>query len=140
MIKFKVFMDFAYVRSKVREKQCQRQQEQYCYTIYAQRKIVNMTVVQLVQHHGVATNKIWHAKQRTTDALRTPFLQQLSMLSSQMCSQNANKSLHHVIWGSAPKDQYTSQIENSLSVNLGVLIFNCRMNVTIYLNFSLKLV
>ena len=45
-------------------------------------------------------------------------------------TQNANESLHHVIWGFAPKDQFTSQIENSLSVDLGVLIFNCGMEVT----------
>ena len=29
-------------------------------------------------------------------------------------TQNAYKRLHHVIWASAPKDQYSSQIENSL--------------------------
>jgi hypothetical protein len=46
------------------------------------------------------------------------------------CStQNANEA-HHVIWGFAPKDQYMSQVENSLGVNLGVLIFNCGMEVT----------
>jgi hypothetical protein len=39
--------------------------------------------------------------------------------------------LHHVIWGFAPKDQHTSQVESSLSVNLGVLIFNCGMGVMV---------
>ena len=45
-------------------------------------------------------------------------------------TQNANESLQHVIWGFAPKDKHTSQVESSLSVNLGVLIFNCGMEVT----------
>ena len=45
-------------------------------------------------------------------------------------TQNANESLHHVIWGFAPKDQFTLQIKNTLSVNLGVLIFNCRIEIT----------
>lgn len=45
-------------------------------------------------------------------------------------TQNANESLHHVIWGFAPKEQHTSQIEASLGINLGVLIFNCGKEVT----------
>lgn len=46
------------------------------------------------------------------------------------CStQNANESLHHIIWGIAPKDQFTSQVENKLAVNLGVLLFNCGVEV-----------
>ena len=45
-------------------------------------------------------------------------------------TQNANESLHHVIWGIAPKDQYTSQTENSTALNLGVLLFNSDMKVT----------
>ena len=50
-------------------------------------------------------------------------------------TQNANESLHHVIWGIAPKDQYTSRTENSTALNLGVLLFNSGMRVT----FSLLL-
>ena len=38
--------------------------------------------------------------------------------------QNNNESLHHVIWGMAPKEQFTSQQEASLAVALGVLVFN----------------
>lgn len=37
---------------------------------------------------------------------------------------NNNESLHHVVWGMAPKEQYTSQQETSLAVSLGVLVFN----------------
>ena len=47
------------------------------------------------------------------------------------CStQNANETFHHVIWGVAPKDQFTSQVENSIAVNLGVLLFNWAVEVT----------
>ena len=45
-------------------------------------------------------------------------------------TQNADESLHHVIWGIAPKDQFTSQAENNIAVNLGVLLFNCGVEVT----------
>ena len=38
--------------------------------------------------------------------------------------QNNNESLHHVCWGMAPKERYTSQQETSLAVSLGVLVFN----------------
>ena len=38
--------------------------------------------------------------------------------------QNNNESLHHVIWGMSPKEQFTSQEEASLAVSLGVLLFN----------------
>ena len=38
--------------------------------------------------------------------------------------QNKNECLHHVVWGMAPKEQYTSQQEASLAVALGVLVFN----------------
>ena len=44
--------------------------------------------------------------------------------------QNNNESLHHVVWGMAPKEQYTSQQETSLAVSLGVLVFNNGMNDT----------
>ena len=54
----------------------------------------------------------------------------VSKYSLQLKRQKFAEILHHVIWGFAPKDQFTSQIENSLSVNLGVLIFNCGMEVT----------
>lgn len=47
------------------------------------------------------------------------------------CStQNANESLHHVIWSLAPKEQFNSPQESNLAVNLGTLIFNDGMNVT----------
>ena len=39
-------------------------------------------------------------------------------------TQNPNESLHHVIWGLAPKEQYTSPRETSLAVGLGCLLFN----------------
>lgn len=38
--------------------------------------------------------------------------------------QNNNESLHHVVWGIAPKEQYTSQQETSIAVSLVVLVFN----------------
>ena len=39
-------------------------------------------------------------------------------------TQNANESLHHVIWGLAPKDQNHSSQEIRIAVNLGVCLFN----------------
>ena len=39
-------------------------------------------------------------------------------------NQINNESLHHVIWGMSPKEQFTSQQEASLAVALGVLVFN----------------
>jgi hypothetical protein len=45
-------------------------------------------------------------------------------------TQNPNESLHHVIWGLAPKEQYTSPRETSLAVSLGCLLFNSGMEVT----------
>jgi len=39
-------------------------------------------------------------------------------------TQNANESLHHVIWGMAPKDTYTSAQEVNTAASLGVLQFN----------------
>ena len=45
--------------------------------------------------------------------------------------QNRNESLHHVIWGMSPKEQFTSQQEASLSVSLGVLVFNNGMDKTL---------
>ena len=37
-------------------------------------------------------------------------------------TQNPNESLHHVTWGLAPKEQYTSPRETSLAVGLGCLL------------------
>ena len=37
--------------------------------------------------------------------------------------QNNNESLHHVIWGMSPKEQFTPQQVASLAVALGVLVF-----------------
>ena len=45
-------------------------------------------------------------------------------------TQNPNESLHHVIWGLAPKEQYTSPRETSLAVGLGCLLFNSGTEVT----------
>ena len=45
-------------------------------------------------------------------------------------TQNPNESLHHVIWGLAPKEQYTSPRETSLAVSLGCLLFNSGMEIT----------
>ena len=45
-------------------------------------------------------------------------------------TQNPNESLHHVIWGLAPKEQYTSSRETSLAVGLGCLLFNSGLEVT----------
>lgn len=39
-------------------------------------------------------------------------------------TQNQNESLHHVVWGYAPKDQYHSAHEVDLAISLGVLTFN----------------
>ena len=39
-------------------------------------------------------------------------------------TQNANESLHHVIWGLCPRKQYTSSQECSLALSLDVLLFN----------------
>ena len=46
-------------------------------------------------------------------------------------TQNANESLHHVIWSIAPKEQFTSQQENKLAISLGVMIFNNGFEVTL---------
>lgn len=45
--------------------------------------------------------------------------------------QNNYESLHHVVWGMAPKEQYTLQQETSLAVSMGVLVFNNVMNDTV---------
>lgn len=39
-------------------------------------------------------------------------------------TQNRNESLHHVIWGKASKDVYSSPQEISIARSLGVLEFN----------------
>lgn len=38
--------------------------------------------------------------------------------------QNANESLHHVIWSKLPKDQNHSPAEVSFGINLAVMLFN----------------
>jgi len=45
-------------------------------------------------------------------------------------TQNQNESLHHVIWGMASKDVYSSAQEISIAVSLGVLQFNQGFNST----------
>lgn len=39
-------------------------------------------------------------------------------------TQNQNESLHHVIWGMAAKEMYSSPQEISIAISLGVLHFN----------------
>lgn len=39
-------------------------------------------------------------------------------------TQNANESLHHVLWAIAPKEQFTSSHENELALCMAVCIFN----------------
>ena len=39
-------------------------------------------------------------------------------------TQNANESLHHVVWSMAPKEQYNSPQEISTAISLGVLQYN----------------
>lgn len=46
-------------------------------------------------------------------------------------TQNANESLHHVIWGLAPKDQYHSSQEIRIAINLGVCMFNDGFEATL---------
>lgn len=46
-------------------------------------------------------------------------------------TQNANESLHHLIWSLAPKEQYTSHHEVSLAISLGVMLFNSGMERTL---------
>ena len=53
-------------------------------------------------------------------------------------TQNPNESLHHVTWGLAPKEQYTSSRETSLAVGLGFLLFNSGLEVT-YTQLLLKI-
>ena len=45
-------------------------------------------------------------------------------------SKPYNESLHHVIWGLAPKEQYASPRETSLAVGLCCLLFNSGAEVT----------
>jgi hypothetical protein len=45
-------------------------------------------------------------------------------------TQNPNESLHHVIWGLAPKEQYAFPGETILAVSLGCLLFSSGMEVT----------
>ena len=51
--------------------------------------------------------------------------------SEKSLDQNKNECLHHVVWGMAPKEQYTSQQEASLAVSLGVLVFNNGLKDTV---------
>ena len=51
--------------------------------------------------------------------------------SEKSLDQNKNECLHHVVWGMAPKEQYTSQQEASLAVSLGVLVFNNGLEDTV---------
>ena len=45
-------------------------------------------------------------------------------------TQNRNESLHHVIWGMASKELFSSPQEVSLAISLGVLQFNQGFNAT----------
>lgn len=53
------------------------------------------------------------------------------LVGSEDCyTQNRNECLHHVIWGMASKEVYSSPPEISLSISLGVLQFNQGFNAT----------
>lgn len=43
---------------------------------------------------------------------------------SSCLTQNANESLHHVLWSLVPKDQHNSPQEIQLALDMGVLFFN----------------
>lgn len=45
-------------------------------------------------------------------------------------TQNRNECLHHVIWGMASKEMFSSPLEISLAISLGVLHFNQGFNST----------
>lgn len=45
-------------------------------------------------------------------------------------TQNRNECLHHVIWGMASKEMFSSPQEISLAISLGVLPFNQGFNST----------
>ena len=80
-----------------------------------------MTAAQQVLHNGVVIKEIWHVRQKAikdplppvvVDVTKPVFdkLGDESFLGGceRCATQNANESLHHVIWGFAPKDQFTS--------------------------------
>ena len=46
-------------------------------------------------------------------------------------TQNANESLHHVIWGLAPKDQSQSSQDIRTAINVGVCLFNDGFEMTL---------
>ena len=45
-------------------------------------------------------------------------------------TQNPNESFHHVLWGLAPKEQYTSPQETELALCLAVGLFNDGIQAT----------
>ena len=45
-------------------------------------------------------------------------------------TQNANESLHHLIWSLAPKEQHNSNAEVSLAIELAVMRFNRGLSVS----------
>ena len=74
------------------------------------------------------TQAIVDVVQPTFDGLED---QQFLAACKNCLDQNNNESLHRVIWGTPPKEQFTSQQEASLSVSLGVLVFNNGMDNTL---------
>lgn len=46
-------------------------------------------------------------------------------------TENANESLHHIIWSMAPKDSYHSPQEISIAIHLGVMQYNSGINKTL---------
>ena len=46
------------------------------------------------------------------------------LVGCEQCLDQNNESLHHVCWGMAPKEQYTSEKETSLAAPFGILLFN----------------
>ena len=71
------------------------------------------------------TQAIVDVVQPTFDGLED---QQFLAVCQNCLDQNNNESLHRVIWGTPTKEQFTSQQEASLSVSLGVLVFNNGMD------------
>ena len=129
-------MDFAFARTKAMQEQCQRQTEQNpqhdCCPVGPsswcsyQRDLACKT-----KSHRYIKDPLPLVVVNVIKPVFDKLGDESFLGGCERCAtQNANESLHHVIWVFPPKDQFTSQIENSRSVNLGVLIFNGGMEVT----------
>ena len=58
------------------------------------------------------------------------------MQTQKALTQNANESLHHLIWSLAPKEQFNSNAEVSLAIKLAVMRFNRGLSVTFHRLFQ----